>query len=169
MTKSWKWFGVQTLYRTAPSGKPLAKDKHYSADVTMVEQRITIFRARSYDEAIRKAEADAKAYAVACPHRNPYGQPVKTRYLGYSDAYLIDDEIASGAEIYSTTEIVSRKKPDSQVIDRLIHAQEPRNGRSLRQNIVNIVFSAPAPGVSLTNKELKFIEKYRTLRRVHDA
>ena len=43
------------------------------------------------------------------------------------------------------------------------------NGASLRHNILDIVFAAPAPGVKLTKKELAIVEKYGTLKRRHDV
>jgi hypothetical protein len=169
MPNSWKWYGVQTLYRTAAIGKPLATDKHYSAAVTMVEHRTVIFRARSFDEAIRKAEKNAKSYAAANPHRNPYGQRVKTRYLGFCNAFVIYDHLESGAEVHSETEVIPRRITDSQVCSRPIGSGEPPNGSSLRQNILDIELAGPVSGVKLTKKELAFVEMCRSLLKRHDA
>ena len=53
-----------------------------------------LFRARSFDEAIAKAEADAEEYAA------DLGE--KTQYLGEADAYhLALNEIEEGSEIFS--------------------------------------------------------------------
>ena len=158
MVKKKGWYGVRTLYRTSPVGRPRGTDRLYSREVTLVEERVVVFRARSLAEAIRKAEAEAKNY-TADWHRNPYGQRVRTSYLGYVDAYEMNDELVDGAEVFSETEVVSRKVADRAVAKRLVGQTESRRTFDLRRNILDIVFSAPAPGVRRTAREKAFIQK----------
>src|SRR6266850_4015863 len=86
------WFGVKTLYRIEPVGRPLGRDRVYSKDMTMVEERVVIVKARSGDEATRIGEAEARRYSRRS-HRNPYGQRVRTRRLGCTEAYDINEPL----------------------------------------------------------------------------
>jgi hypothetical protein len=137
--------------------------------MTLVEERIVILRARGFEEAIRKGEAEARSYARDCRHRNPYGQQVRQRYLAYCDAYIFDDAPKEGAEVYSSTEVAPRKSSDRALLRRVIGRKESRRAHQSRRNILDIVFDAPAPGVSLTRKERQFVERYGTLKRRADA
>jgi hypothetical protein len=169
MKTTWKWYGIKTLQRTEPTGRPIGKDKYFSPSMTLVEERVVLVKARSFEEAIKKGEAEAREYARQTRHRNPYGQAVRSRYLGYCDAYLVDDRPIEGTEIYSSTEVVLRGLSDRSILQRVIGRKEtPRTNRS-RRNILDVVFAAPAPGVPLTQKELAFVERYQTLRRRSDA
>lgn len=47
----WKWYGVRTIYRSEPEGCPQGTDLDYSANVTLVEDRVIIGRGRSLEEA----------------------------------------------------------------------------------------------------------------------
>lgn len=169
MRNTWKWYGVKTLHRTQASGRPLGTDKAYSRNMTLVEERVVILRARSFDEALRRGESEAREYARECWHRNPYGQAVRSRYLGYCDVYLLDDAPGNGTEVYSTTEVFPRKQSDDTVCRRLIGRKEPRTMYQSRRNVFDIAFDAPAPGVRLTRKEREFVERYGTLKRRSDA
>jgi len=60
-----RWFAVKTLYRTRVVGRPARRDAAYDGDANVVEERVVLFRARSFDDAIRKAEREARAYARA--------------------------------------------------------------------------------------------------------
>lgn len=82
MRPSWKWYGVKTLHRTMAKGRPIATDSLYSRTMTLVEERVVILKARNFDEAIKRAEVEARVYSRSCRHRNRYGQHVRSRYLG---------------------------------------------------------------------------------------
>jgi len=137
--------------------------------MTLVEERVVVLKARSVKEAIQKAEADARRYAAECRHRNPYGQRVRTRYIGYCDAYRSDQRITSGAEVFSASEVVKRRVPDRAVVRRLIGAHESKRATAERRNILDVVFNPPAPGVALTSYERSFIARHGTLKRRADA
>jgi hypothetical protein len=151
---SWKWYGVRTAYRSKPAGKPQGTDEDYSANMTLVEDRVVLIRARSFKEAIYKGEREAKAYAASAPHRNPYGQPVQQRYLGYCDAYELFIEPGASIEVFSTTEVISKTESDSRVIDRFIGSKELRKANRQRRNFLNILFTRPARGVQTTENEV---------------
>src|SRR5438093_2174363 len=119
MSVTWKWFGVKTLHRVTPSGRPIATDNDYSRSMTLVEERVVVLRARSFDEAVSKAEAEAKEYSRSCRHRNRYGQRVQSRYIGYCDAYLFDDAPSNRSEVYSETEVIPRQVSDRAIVKRM--------------------------------------------------
>lgn len=81
-----QWFSVRCLFRTVP--------KH--AELRFVyEERIVVLRAFDLDDAIRRAEQEAKKYAPAAG--------TSTRYTGYSMAYAFDadDRIGDATEVFS--------------------------------------------------------------------
>ena len=120
---SWKWFGVKTVFRKEAIGKPTYVDASYEAKLTLVEERIVLIRARSFDEAISKAEAEAEKYAAG-NYSNCYGQLVTQRYLRACDAFELYDDPNNGVEVYSNTELVPKRVSDSKVIDQHLGIEE---------------------------------------------
>ena len=113
---SWKWFGVKTLTRWEAIGKPKSIDENFDEDATLVEERIVLIKARSFDEAIKKGEAEAENYLSE--YKNFYGQKVKQRYLKVCDAFeLFDEPNESGIEVFSSIEMVSKKVKDSKLVE----------------------------------------------------
>src|SRR5260221_6603634 len=107
---SWEWYSVKTLYRVTCKGRPKRVDANYDAEGTLVVERVVLFRARSFDDAIVKAERDALRYAADGGGRNSYGQRIVIRYMGSCDAHAMGhDAIGTGREIYST---IDRYDPD---------------------------------------------------------
>jgi hypothetical protein len=74
-----RWFSVRCIFR-GDDDTP-----------TSYEERITVWRAMSFEEAIALAEAEAGDYA----------ELVGSRYLGLAQAYHLFDEIGHGVEVYS--------------------------------------------------------------------
>jgi uncharacterized protein DUF4288 len=168
MPSKLNWYGVKTLYRAAPVGRARGTDGLYSVDVTLVEERVIVVRARTGDDAIRMAEVEAKKYATKS-HHNPYGQRVRTRYLGYVDAYHMFDELHEGAEVFSETEVVSRKVSDRAIVHRQIGRDESRRRYASRRNILDIAFQHAAPGVRRSPKDQALFEKVAEHVRRRDA
>jgi len=72
------------------------------------EERITLVRARSFAEAIRKGESEARRYAKP---------PLSVEYLGFITVYeLFDKVMRDGAEVYSI--LRSIKVPKARFITR---------------------------------------------------
>ena len=113
---SWKWFGVRTLYRTTVKGRPKGVDALYDADATLCETRVVLIRARSFEEAIAKGEAEARRYVKYDHLPNRYGQIVVQTYLGECDAFELFDPPGVGVEVFSRTEVVSRKLSNRRLI-----------------------------------------------------
>ena len=74
------WFGVRCVFDHGAQGEH------------SYEERVTLWRAGSFGEAITLAEAEADEYAEML---------TGTRYLGYAQAYLLADEPGQGAEVFS--------------------------------------------------------------------
>jgi hypothetical protein len=127
----WNWYGVKSLFRYAAKGKAKSPDKFYDPNATMVEERVVVLRARTFDEALKKGEAEARAYAAGPGHRNPYGQLVRMRYMGGLDAFQLFGPPGRGAEVFSSTTIVPKRLADAKVLDiRLGRANEHRGRRT---------------------------------------
>jgi hypothetical protein len=58
------WYAVKTLYRSEGLGRPTATDSAYDPAATLVEERVVLLKARSFQDAIRAAEKEARAYAT---------------------------------------------------------------------------------------------------------
>lgn len=72
------WFGVRCIFQWPQR--------------ECYEERVTMWRAQSFEEAIRKAELEAAEYAET--HR--------AAYLGLAQAFRIyDDHISEGSEVFS--------------------------------------------------------------------
>src|SRR6266545_254334 len=110
---AWNWYGVKTL----------GVDRDYAPDGTLVEERIVLFRARSCDEAIAKAETEARTYA-ALPHGgNKYGQRVVHRYLGAREAFELFDPPAAGREVFSSMRVVPADVSDAAIARQMVGSE----------------------------------------------
>ncbi|MBM0257324.1 hypothetical protein [Micromonospora sp. 4G55] len=74
-----QWYAVRCVFHD-DAGEP-----------TVYEERITIWRAGSFDEAIALAEADAAGYTDG----------ISFTYSGLAQAFRLFDEPGHGAEVYS--------------------------------------------------------------------
>jgi len=83
------------------------------------EERITIWRAASFADAIEQAEADAQEY----------GRAVGCEYVGLAQCYHLAEELGSGAEVFSLIR-ESRLSP-SHYIDRFFETGRERQGSIL--------------------------------------
>jgi Domain of unknown function (DUF4288) len=83
------WYGVRTLFRLVATGKPRWSDRNFDPSSSLVEDRIVLFQANDFDDAIKQVEAEAKRYYRATKYLNIYGQSVPLRFLGATDAFSI--------------------------------------------------------------------------------
>jgi hypothetical protein len=92
-----RWFGVRCLFRHGER---------------LYEERITLWRALGFDEAIALAEADAAEYSADLADGD-----LPTEYVGLAQAYRLDDEPGTvGAEVFSL--IRDSDLPPGAYIDR---------------------------------------------------
>lgn len=136
----WKLYTVKTIYRIKAIGRPKATDKRYRKNLDMIEERVVIVKARSFDEAIKKGEVEAKKYASWSPHINPYGQKVIQNYIGAIDAFEPFEDFKESGEIYSSTQLIPATWSDKTVTDRILGA-EYKDARQLRTKFLNREFS----------------------------
>ncbi len=72
------WYSVRCVFRDRNSAR-------------LLEERITLWRAGSFDEALEQAEREAKEYASA----------LNLRYLEPAQAFKLSQEPGAGAEMFS--------------------------------------------------------------------
>ena len=130
------WYAVKTLYRWSAVGAPVATDAAYDSTASLVEERVVLFKASSFQEAIRAAEREARAY-VDCEHINPYGQRVKMRYLGACDAYHLFYPPVAGAEVFSSTEIMAKSLRDKSIVERRMGLVETTRSARRRKKFLD--------------------------------
>jgi hypothetical protein len=88
---------------------------------SMVEHRVVLIAATDVDSAILEAEKLAKVYAKESSWPNCNGDKVVTAYLGACDAFSVDDqELRSGAEVYSQMMFIPRRTSSDAILDRLL-------------------------------------------------
>lgn len=141
------WYGVRTLYRLTAKGRPKSRDKYYDRDSTLVEDRIVLFQANRFDDALAQGEKEARSYCRRTRFVNIYGQQVRMRYLDACDAFeIFDKKIAAGSEVYSSTELVGASVRDSALIASHFRedasARGPRRHKFIDGNILRDIFAA---------------------------
>jgi hypothetical protein len=62
------WYGVRTLFRLMAIGKPKAIDRHFDPLSTLVEDRVVLFGADSFDSAIKQNRQKLKRWITASGH-----------------------------------------------------------------------------------------------------
>jgi hypothetical protein len=86
------WYAVRCIFRNAesrPWGPSDLEPGQYA-----YEERITLWRAESVEEAIARAETDAASYAAAIEGGD-------TEYVGLAQAYHMFVDPSDGAEVFS--------------------------------------------------------------------
>jgi hypothetical protein len=106
------WYAVRCIFHTG--WPPEAAGKTF-------EERITLWRADSFDHAIERAEAEAREYAAAITES-------PDTYLGLAQAYRLDDVPGDGAEVFSLLR-GSNRKPNA-YIDRFFDTGKEHQQRS---------------------------------------
>jgi Domain of unknown function (DUF4288) len=75
------WYGVRTLYRLAAEGAPKSRGGRYDPESTLIEDRIVVFQATTFDNAVAQAIKEARSYCKRTRFVNIYGQEVRMRFL----------------------------------------------------------------------------------------
>jgi hypothetical protein len=124
------WYGVRTLYRITTEGRPTSRDESFDPSATLIEDRVVLFQAAGFDDALAQATKEARAYCRQTKYKNAYGQIVRMRFLDACDAYEISEMTAgppaAGWEIYSSTETVRESVSDSTVIRKRMGSKTSR-------------------------------------------
>jgi uncharacterized protein DUF4288 len=111
MTAKEPWYGAKCLF--------LHKDLTKSQRTPCYEERITLIRARSFTEAVRKGETEAKRYAKGTG---------RVEYLGFISVFhLFDSKVGDGTEVFSIMRSISLSKKafiDRHYDDGTFHSRE---------------------------------------------
>jgi hypothetical protein len=95
------------------------RDRYFDPDSTLIEDRVVLFQATSFDDAIAQGIREGRSYSRQTKFVNLYGQRVRMRFLHACDAFEIPEgKPGAGCEVYSSTELVRSSVPDSSVIRR---------------------------------------------------
>ncbi len=79
------WFAVRCVFRSGWSS---------GTSLPVYEERVTVWRATSVEEAVERAETEAEAYAATI-------EEAPDTYLGLAQAYRLDDQPSDGSEVFS--------------------------------------------------------------------
>jgi hypothetical protein len=95
------------------------RDRHFDPNSTLIEDRVVLFQATGFDDAIAQGVREGRSYSKQTKFVNLYGQKVRMRFLDACDACEIPDgKPGAGSEVCSSTELVRNSVPDSSVIRR---------------------------------------------------
>jgi len=136
----WEVYSAKTTYRTSASGKPKFTDSNFRDNIDLIEERVFTLKARSFEEAISKAEKEAKSYAKETNYKNQYGQNIRQRYLENIDVFKPYDPIQANVEVFSTTYIIDKGLSDEKLADNTF-GENIINEQDLRKNFLNSEFS----------------------------
>jgi uncharacterized protein DUF4288 len=94
------WYGAKCLFLHGRQSRV--------SKIPCYEERITLIRARSFEGAIRKAEAEARRYAAGLG---------ECEYLGFVEVFhLFDRQVKEGSEVFSIMRSI--RLPKRKFIDR---------------------------------------------------
>ena len=135
-----KWFAVRTFYVYEIVKKKKSVAVPGPSGKSFYEERVVLFKAKDFSEALEKAEADAKSYQEA--YENPYGEKIKVRYLLTADSFELSDKPDMGVEVYSFTEVSDKVRSlraylDAKLGKKLNDSLEPK----LRRRFLNGSFN----------------------------
>jgi hypothetical protein len=130
-------------------------DSRYNATTTLVEERIVLIRARSFEDAAARAKREARRYVRGMTYQNCYGERVRQRYLGRCEVFELFDNPDAGVEVFSSTRLVPRKVTDRTVIDRVIGAKESDREAQTRWRFLNDAITRELSDRSTYNNRLQ--------------
>lgn len=137
-----KWFSIKSLYQSKVIGKPQKTDNCYDSTLSLVEERIVLFKAKTSKEAIRKAEKEARQYASENPYVNPYAQKVVMKYLCVCDVFELYDEVKELVEVYSTTRLLNTNLKLQRIVEAMQGKREDKKTFLKRKKFFNKEFCA---------------------------
>lgn len=104
-----KRFGVKLGFVSRVEGPPAGTDADYEPGWVLLEERVLLIPARSFEEAIELAERQARDYEDE--HTNPYGERVRCRYTGNASAFeLYEPDDEEYPEVFSLMRVLREKQ-----------------------------------------------------------
>lgn len=110
MSDERRWFSVRCVF--AVGWPPEAAGETY-------EERITLWRAQSAEEAVTRAQGEALEYAATI-------EDAPSKYTGLAQCFQLDDEPGDGAEIFSLMR--DSKLPADDYLDKFFDTGSERQG-----------------------------------------
>lgn len=98
------WYGVRCVFRNREFG--------------VYEERVTLWRAASFDEAIRRGESEAREYCADLD---------SVEYTDFAEAYRMYDVPGEGAEVFSLMR--ESGLPVGEYVERFFDTGAERRGR----------------------------------------
>lgn len=111
------WYGAKTLYKTTTFGKPSFIDKDFNNELMIIEERVIILQASSFDDAIIIGEKEAYEYASNSDFNTVYGQTTKSEYLNIIDIFELFHDPGNLTEVYSQVTMFDKNHSTDQIID----------------------------------------------------
>ncbi|MBK6018273.1 hypothetical protein JHN45_45255 [Streptomyces sp. MBT53] len=99
------WYGVRCVFRNRELG--------------VYEERVTLWRAASFDEAIGRGESEAREYCADLDG---------VEFTDFAEAYRMDDEPGEGAEVFSLMR--ESELPVGEYVERFFDTGAERRGRA---------------------------------------
>ena len=112
------WYTVKSVFRIDVTAAGAVAPR-----LSSFEERVVLFRAASFDEALHRAEEEAQRYAEENRWPNEQGDEVRTRYLDALDVFSVSDNLDDGTELYSKILFVDPSTTDADVVDRTMGSE----------------------------------------------
>lgn len=100
--------------------------------VKNLQERIVLIKARDASRAIEKAEKEAVSFCRQS-YTNINHQHVSIRVLEYFDVHELENEIRTGAEIFSTSTLMTRKLNDKKILKRVVDLDESLSAKQVNK------------------------------------
>lgn len=132
MRQNKKLYAVKSTYQWVAAGRSKTKDKFYSRNSRLVEERIVLVQARSFDEALKLAKKESAIYCGP-KFTNVYGELVEIKSTGRFDAFELIDSPEPGTELFSSNILVRDKNEANERLRHLIAKGETKHASKLRR------------------------------------
>lgn len=119
------WFGARTAFSYRVMG---------NTDAPFVfEQRVVVFRAPTFEDAMAIAEKEADSYARRMSARNSDGQEVRVEYLGYCNVFEIGDTLEDGVEVHSQLTVHPTRASQDELLDRFVGTENENDSSGISE------------------------------------
>ncbi len=119
------WFGARTAFSYRVEGNASAP--------RVFEQRVVVFRAPTFEEAMVLSEKEADSYARRMSVRNSDGEEVRVEYLGYCNVFEIGDALEDGVEVHSQLTVHPTHVAEDELLNRFVGTEEENDLSSVSE------------------------------------
>lgn len=126
------FFAVRSQYIAQAMGSPRFVDSYYKKECVWYEERVVLFKAHDFDEALELGAKEARSYA-SYEYINIYHQKVITEFTGNLDAFEVGEEAGEGEEIFSTNNIMKIQPNKRKLAERMFGNESENEQKSGRR------------------------------------